>query len=293
MYVVRDLNREDKMPEGDTLYRTARTLARAFEGRVVTAFRSTFSKLLRFNDDTPLVGQTITHIESRGKYLLIHFSSGSTLVTHMLMNGSWHIYRPGERWHKPSAQMRIVIETSDYIAVGFQIPVAEMHTADSLRRHPRIPALEHDVLRPEFDLDTAVAKLLALPNEEIAEALLDQRITAGVGNEFKSETCFVARVHPFERISALSRARLEEIVATAQRLLHANILDTPSANNAAWRRTTHAMSPDKSVWVYERTGQPCRICSTPILRRLQGPNARATYWCPLCQPLLDNTSIDS
>jgi endonuclease-8 len=293
MYVVRDLNREETMPEGDTLYRTARTLTRAFEGRVVTAFRSTFPKLLRFNDDTPLVGQTITRIESRGKYLLIHFSGGGTLVTHMLMNGSWHIYRPGERWHKPSAQMRIVIETSDYIAVGFQIPVAEMHTADSLRRHPRIPALEHDVLRPEFDLDTAVAKLLALPNEEIAEALLDQRITAGVGNEFKSETCFVARVHPIERISALSRARLEEIVAAAQRLLHANILEAPAAPPRAWRSTTHSIGPTANTWVYERTGQPCRICSTPILRRLQGPNARATYWCPLCQPLLDNTSIDS
>jgi len=193
------------MPEGDTIFRTARTLARAFEGRVITGFRSTYPLLTRFDDDTPLTGQTVVRVEPRGKFLLIHFSGGGTLVTHLLMSGSWHIYRHGERWQKPQAQMRIVIENSEFVAVGFKVPVAEMHTAESLRRNKRIPSLDRDVLREEFNVNAAVERLLAMPNKEIAEALLNQRITAGVGNEFKSEICFVARINPFEHIAALKR----------------------------------------------------------------------------------------
>jgi endonuclease-8 len=278
------------MPEGDTIFRTARTLGRAFEGRVITGFRSTYPMLTRFCDDTPLIGQTVERIEPRGKFLLMHFSGGGILVTHLLMNGIWHIYRHGERWQKPAAQMRIVIENSEFVAVGFKIPVAEMHTTASLRRHPRIPALERDVLRAEFDLDAAVDRLVASPHEEIAEALLNQRITAGVGNEFKSEICYVARVNPFERVDALSRQRLAEIVTVAQQLLHANIQEDSGQQMLTyagrWRRTTHASDPKESVWVYCRAGDPCRTCNEPIYRSLQGPNARATFWCPGCQPML-------
>src|ERR1017187_3809710 len=134
------------MPEGDTIFRTARALGRALTGKPITGFRSTYPLLTRFNDDTPLMGQTVEQVESRGKWLLIHFSGGGTLATHMLMSGSWHIYRPGERWQQPRANMRIVIENSEYIAVGFRVPVAEMHTALSLARNPKIPRSEMDVL---------------------------------------------------------------------------------------------------------------------------------------------------
>jgi len=279
------------MPEGDTIYRTARTLGRGFEGRVVTGFRSVLPKLMRANDDTPFIGQIVERVEARGKFLLLHFSSGSILVTHLLMNGIWHIYRHGERWQRPAAQMRIVIENSEFVAVGFRIPVAEMHTAETLRRHPGMPTQERDVLREAFDLEAAVDNLLALPREEIAEALLNQRITAGVGNEFKSETCYVARVNPFERIASLSRERLANILAIAQRLLKANIQEDSSARmftySGRWRRTTHASNPAENAWVYERAGQPCRICGNLIQRSLQGPHVRVTFWCPQCQPMLE------
>ena len=127
------------MPEGDTIFRTARTLHRALAGKAVTSFRSAYALLTRYNENTPLAGQVIERVESRGKWVLIHFSGGGILATHMLMNGSWHIYRPGERWQQPSANMRIVIETSDFVAVGFSVPFAEMHTAQSLARDRRIP----------------------------------------------------------------------------------------------------------------------------------------------------------
>ena len=284
------------MPEGDTIFRTARTLARAFEGRVITGFRSTYPLLTRFDDDTPLTGQTVVRVEPRGKFLLIHFSGGGTLVTHLLMSGSWHIYRHGERWQKPQAQMRIVIENSEFVAVGFKVPVAEMHTAESLRRNKRIPSLDRDVLREEFNVNAAVERLLAMPNKEIAEALLNQRITAGVGNEFKSEICFVARINPFEHIAALKRERLEDAVNTAQQLLKDNVLENSGEQMLTyagrWRRTTHASNPEDHAWVYERAGQPCRRCGERIRRRLQGPNARATFWCARCQPRLDGSDVD-
>ncbi len=101
------------MPEGDTIFRTARTLGRALAGKPVTVFRSTYPLLTRFNDDTPLAGQLVDQVEARGKWLLIHFSGGGTLATHMLMSGSWHIYRHGERWQQPRTNMRIVIENCD------------------------------------------------------------------------------------------------------------------------------------------------------------------------------------
>ena len=151
------------MPEGDTIFRSARTLDRALGGKVVTGFRSQYALLTRFNDETPLAGQTIERVESRGKWLLMYFSGGGILVTHMLMNGSWHIYRPGERWQLAASNMRIVVETEDFVAVGFNVPVAEMHTAQSLAREKRIPTAASDVLGGDFDSNGAVERLLHFP----------------------------------------------------------------------------------------------------------------------------------
>lgn len=277
------------MPEGDTIFRTARTLERALKGRVVTGFRSTFPLLLRCDDEHPFKGQTIDGVEARGKWMLLSFSGGGILATHLRMNGSWSVYRLGERWHRPQREMRILIETAEFVAVGFQVPVAEMHTAASLRRNERIPAVERDVLRAEFDVEAAVERLRALPEEEIGEALLDQRIMAGVGNEFKSEICFEARVHPFALIGGLGEAKLREVVAVAQRLLRANVLEETRERaftyRGAWRRTTHASDPREHAWVYERAGQSCRRCGEEIRCARQGRNARVSFWCPCCQRL--------
>src|ERR1035438_3241563 len=189
------------MPEGDTIFRTARTLDRALNGKVVTGFRSTFPLLTRFDDDTPLQGQTVERVESRGKWLLIHFSGGATLATHLLMNGSWHIYRHGERWQQQRFNMRIVIENSDYIAVGFRVPVAHMHTAQSLARDNRIPCEQIDVLSADFNAAEAERRVQAHDSEEIADVLLHQGVLAGVGNVFKSEICFVTGINPLDRKS--------------------------------------------------------------------------------------------
>ena len=139
------------MPEGDTIYRAARTLQRALAGKVVTRFETVLPKLSRIDEDSPIPGRTVEKVEAQGKWMLMHFSGGLTLLTHMLMSGSWHIYRPGERWKASPRDMRIVIETADMIAVAFRVPVAEFHTAESLRRRSGLNQLGPDVLGESFD----------------------------------------------------------------------------------------------------------------------------------------------
>jgi endonuclease-8 len=284
------------MPEGDTIFRTARALGRALVGRSITGFRSTYPLLTRFDDDTPLIGQLVERVESRGKWLLIHFSGGGTLATHMLMSGSWHIYRPGERWQQPRANMRIVIENSEYIAVGFRVPVAEMHTALSLARNRKIPRSEMDVLSEAFDADAAARRLLAHGDEEIGDVLLHQEVMAGVGNVFKSEVCFVTWMNPFCKVAALTAEQADGLIAAARRLLTANVLEDSGDSIVTYggrkRRTTHESDPGESLWVYGRKGEPCRRCGELIRRRLQGPDARVTFWCPRCQPMPDGSEVD-
>ncbi len=284
------------MPEGDTIFRTARALDRALIGKPITGFRSTYPKLTRFNDDTPLAGQTVERVESRGKWLLFHFSGGGTLATHMLMSGSWHIYQPGERWQQPRANMRIVIENSEYLAVGFRVPVAEMHTAQSLARDCRIPRSDIDVLSDRFDANAAARRLLAHGEEEVGDVLLHQEVLAGVGNVFKSEICFFTGLNPFRKLATITREQADEAVAVAQRLLAANVLEDSGDAIVTYggrkRRTTHESDPGASLWVYGRRGEPCRRCGEPIRKRIQGPDARVTFWCGHCQPMPDGSEID-
>ena len=278
------------MPAGDTIFRTARALRRALMGRPVTRFQSTYPLLTRFHDDEPLTGRMVDGVESRGKWLLIHFSGGATLATHMLMSGAWHLYRPGERWQKPRVDMRILLENAEYVAVGFRVPVAQMHTAQSLVRDRRIPLSSLDVLSAEFDAEAAAERVRACAGEEIGDVLLHQEVLAGVGNVFKSEICFVCGVHPFTRVADLSAVQMDQLIATAQKLIAANVMEDSGERTVTFRglhrRTTHDSDPAESLWVYGRAGEPCRNCGERIERRLQGPDARVTFWCPRCQPFL-------
>jgi len=284
------------MPEGDTIFRTARALGRALAGKQVTGFRSTYPLLTRFNDDTPLAGQTVEQVESRGKWLLLHFSGGGTLATHMLMSGSWHIYRPGERWQQPRANMRIVVENSDYCAVGFRVPVAKMLKPHELARALKIPSPATDVLSEAFDAAGAVRRVLAHRDEEIGDVLLHQEVMAGVGNVFKSEICFVTGINPFCKVAALDLEKVATVVVTAQELMKANVLEDSGDAIVTYagrkRRTTNELDPSASLWVYGRRDEPCRQCGERIRRRIQGPDARVTFWCQRCQPMPGGTDVD-
>jgi endonuclease-8 len=284
------------MPEGDTIFRTARALGRALTDKPVTLFRSTYAMLTRFNDDTPLAGQMVEQVESRGKWLLIHFSGGGTLATHMLMSGSWHIYRHGERWQQSRLNMRIVLENSEYVTVGFTVPVAKMIWKRDLERALRIPPVPIDVLSAEFDASEVARRVAAHGGEEIGDVLLHQEVIAGVGNVFKSEICFVTATNPFCRVAQLDAEKIALLVTASRRLVKANVLEDSGDQVVTYggrqRRTTHESDPAASLWVYGRAGEPCRKCGARIRRRIQGPEARVTFWCQRCQPLPCGSDVD-
>jgi endonuclease-8 len=252
----------------------------------VTTFTSVFPHLTRIDDTIPLSGRTIDRVEARGKHLLIWFSGDLVLRTHMRMHGSWHIYRPGERWQRPRHEMRIVIETDAFQAVAFMVPVAELAASAALERNSPLREIGPDLLSADFDSDEAFSRLRARTGLDIADALLDQSAIAGIGNVYKSETLFASRVNPFTRVVSLSADTVERVVTIAVKLMRANIGASASGGIVTYsglRRTTGRADPSARLWVYGRAGKPCRRCGALIQRRKQGPHARSTYWCERCQ----------
>ena len=274
------------MPEGDTIFRSAQTLHRALAGHAVESFRTVLAQLARVNDDTPLAGRVVERVESRGKHLLIFFSGDLILRTHMRMNGSWHIYRRGERWQAPSAAMRLVIATAEFEAVAFNVPVAEFRTAETLARDRAVQALGPDLLDDAPDAAEALTRLRALGDAPVEDALLDQRVAAGIGNVFKSEVLFEAGVRPATPVSALNDEALTRLLAIARRQLSRNAPRLPARRQfrSQGRNTTGRLNPAESLWVYGRAGKLCLKCAAVIERDQRGEAARLTYYCPVCQP---------
>jgi len=281
------------MPEGDTIFRAARTLHKALASQEVTRFESVFPAVNRIAEDHPIVGRTVESVVSRGKHLLLTFSGDLILHTHMRMNGSWHIYRPGERWQRPAGEMRVLVGTERMLAVGFNVPVAELLTASGLARHPQLRSLGSDLTDPAFDRAEVLTRLRAQGSAAIGDALLNQRVVAGIGNVLKSEILFVAGVNPFTPTASLGDETANRVIDVALKLMTANVRDsTQTLAPGIGRRTTGSMNPHAALWVYGRGGQPCRRCGTAIQSRKTGVDARITFWCRHCQPELDLASGD-
>jgi len=235
-------------------------------------------------------------VSARGKHLLIAFSGDLILRTHMRMNGSWHIYPAGARWHRPAREMRVLVGTHDAVAVAFNVPVAELLTARALARHTQLRALGPDLLsdangargpRAEtFDRPEAIRRLRARGPDAIGDALLNQRVVAGIGNVFKSEILFLAGIDPFTPVARLSDSALNRMVDIAREQLAANVMSaSQTLSPAVGRRTTRSLDPREKLWVYGRGGRRCRRCGATIQSKKTGLDARLTYWCPTCQPL--------
>jgi endonuclease VIII len=273
------------MPEGDTIFRAAQTLNRALSGKTVVRFESMLPLLTRVHEDAPITGRTVDGVSSVGKHLLIRLSNGLVLRTHMRMNGSWHIYRPGERWQRPRRDMRIVLATSDFEAVGFDIPVAEFIEERKLPRHAELRRLGPDLLADDFNEDDAVQRIQARTTMSVGETLLNQRVLAGIGNVYKSEILFACRVHPFATVASLEPETIRLLVRTARKFLRTNVSNSlkPMTTYSGLRRTTGRDDPSERRWVYGRARKACRRCGTAIAVRKHGPDARVTYWCPSCQ----------
>lgn len=265
---------------------------RVLAGHVVTRFETAYAHLDRVNVDTPVAGRTIERIESAGKHHLIVFSGDLILRTHMRMNGSWHLYRQGERWWRGPQAMRVRIDTADWVAVAFNVPVAEFVTPQQLATTDPVAKLGPDLLGREFDRDEAVRRLIASAHQPIAMSLLDQRLVAGIGNVYKSEVLFLSGVNPFTAAGAVPQETLERMMDLARGLLRDNVIDGSSPRIQTYRNlrmTNRASEHDESLWVYGRAGKPCRRCGTAIEMKKMGIEARSTYWCPRCQQSQQST----
>jgi endonuclease-8 len=273
------------VPEGDTVFRAARTLHRALAGKLVVGFTSVLPALTRVHEDAPITDRTIDAVRASGKHLLMELSGGLVLRTHMRMNGSWHIYRRGERWRRPRRDMRIVIATADFEAVAFNVPEAEFVGREALARHDDLRRLGPDLLSDSFDAGEALRRMRARAGSAVADVLLNQRVLAGIGNVYKSEVLFACGVYPFTPTAALDDDTLNRIIETARRFLTLNVREgvAPMTRYTGYRRTTRRDDPKERLWVYGRARLPCRRCGTPIAVMKTGLDARLTYWCPSCQ----------
>ncbi len=262
------------MPEGDALYRFARRVGEALEGRVIIGARAhgpgPVPQVHR------LVGAICKRVASRGKNLLIEFDNGLLLRGHLRMYGTWHVYRPGERWSRPGAEARLVLETAESVVVNFSAPVIEMLETRALAVHAPVAKLGPDLLSDDFDPAEALRRLREPLRAEmtIGDAIMDQQVMAGVGNIWKHETLFRCGLYPWTRVRELDDATLLEVIETAQHLLRASV---GKVNRWGFVRRP-------SMYVYQRAGQPCRRCGTTLQSRRQGIDIRFTTWCPRCQP---------
>ncbi|MCX5400168.1 Fpg/Nei family DNA glycosylase [Streptomyces sp. NBC_00102] len=261
------------MPEGDTVARTAKHLHAALAGRVLT---HADLRVPRFAT-ADLTGRTVLDVTPRGKHLLTRLEGGLTLHSHLRMDGAWRIFAPGERWRGgPAYEIRAVLGNTDHTAVGYRLPVLELlRTPDEEKV---VGHLGPDLLGPDWDADRALANLLAESDRPLGEALLDQRNLAGIGNVYKCELCFLARVTPWLPVGELPESLLPRLVGAAARLLDANRDRTTRTTTGRVAALSRAREP---VYVYGRAGRPCLRCRTPVRKADQVD--RPTYWCPHCQ----------
>ncbi len=261
------------MPEGDTVWRTARALDAALSGRRLVATDLRVPQLATVD----LAGAPVVSTVARGKHLLTRIepagAPGVTLHTHLRMEGSWHLLAPGARWSRPAWTARVVLRAAEVVAVGFDLGVVELvatSAEDTIVGH-----LGPDLLGPDWDPAEAVRRLRREPVRTVHEALLDQRLLAGIGNMYAAELCFLSGLAPTRPVGQVPD--LPRLVARARQVLHVNAQRAVQSTTGDLRERT---------WVYGRDGRPCRRCGTRVRRGELGAEGRerVTFWCPRCQP---------
>lgn len=262
------------MPEGDTVWNTARALERALTGETLTGSDFRVPRLAT----TELTGWAVASSASRGKHLLLRLTrpgrAPHTLHSHLRMDGTWRTYTAGQRWTgRPPHLIRVVLRTARSVAVGYHLH--ELTLVPTAEEERLVGHLGPDLLGDDWDAAEAVRRISAKPDATIAEALLEQRNLAGVGNIYKAETLFLRGLWPWTPVAAVHD--LTGIVTTAQKLV--------ASNRGRWTRTTTgSLRKGETSYVYGRRAQPCRRCGTAIRKAEQ--DERVTYWCPRCQPAL-------
>ena len=254
------------MAEGDSILRTARRMEAALAGEPVSV-RTPGPRRPEGLAPESINGLVLEGAESRGKHLLLHFAQDLLLHSHLGMHGGWHFYRAGERWRRPASQAWIALAAEGSEAVNFRGTFMRIGRRGRLLRDPRLVRLGPDILAEDFEPAAAIARMRGTNQGiELGEALLGQRLVAGIGNIFKSEGCWAARVDPQRHLESLGDDELAGVLGATRELM----LEAVDSGR-------------QPKGIYRRAGEPCPRCGTPIRSRAQGDNARTTYWCPGCQ----------
>jgi endonuclease-8 len=239
------------MPEGDALHRAAERLC-VLEGDVIAA-EAPHPRAAALGVAERIDGRRLERVEAVGKNLLLTFEGGVVLRSHLRMRGRWHVQPAGggivgKPW--------LVLRGQRWEAVQRNGPVLEWGTRAVARFGP-------DIMADPPDLDAMLTRLrTAEQSREIGDALLDQRLVAGIGNLWRAEALFRAGVSPWDRLDEVSDEQIRGVLGEAAGAMRA---------------------PRRRRFAYRRAGLPCRRCGARILSRPQGDNARIAYWCPTCQ----------
>jgi endonuclease-8 len=257
------------MPEGDTIHHAATVIRPVLEGRVPEEIRTPQRRHDRDGWPARLRGRAVHRVEARGKHLLLHFEGELVVHSHLRMTGAWAVYRAGERWRRSPRRAWLVLACGGREVVQFDGPLLELLTEARTRGDQRLRGLGQDILGERFD-EPLLLRMLREddPTRAVGDALIDQRTVAGIGNIWKSESCFAAALDPFRALARTADAELLAAVRYAREHMAQSARDGYEARPRA---------------VYGRPGEPCPRCGAPIRSAGQGEQNRTTYWCPGCQ----------
>ena len=258
------------MPEGDTIRTAANRVGAALVGHEIESIETPHPRFGKDRWAEKLAGRGVRAVDAHGKHLLIRFEGGLTIHSHLRMTGAWGVYPRGRRWHRGGHRAWLVIRTTDNEVVQFDGPVLELMTDGRTRFDPRIARLGPDVLADEFDEAACIRRLREDDQTRtLGDALLDQRIVAGIGNMWKAEGSWRAQIDPWRRLHDVADEDVLSIIREVRPPMLQSVQD--------------GFPKSEVLFVYKCAGTRCPRCGTKIQARGQGDDNRITYWCPGCQ----------
>jgi len=270
------------MPEGDTIHSAAQRIRAVLVGREIVEIETPQRRHALDRWPERLEGKGVRAVDAHGKHLFIRFDGDLTLHSHLRMTGRWQIQPRGQRWRRARRRAWLVIRTDEHEVVQFDGPVLELMRDSRTRFDQQLAALGPDLLGERFDETEFLRRLRADDQSRgIGDALLDQRTCAGIGNVWKAEGCFLARIDPWRPLAQVSDDEALAIVRAVRPLMQLSV--ERGGRIVTYEPQRPGARGDTRMWVFERSGLPCRVCDTPIRARGQGDDNRTTYWCPRCQ----------
>jgi endonuclease-8 len=258
------------VPEGDTIHYAANRMRPVLAGHVPDELLTPHARFARDRWPERLKGSEVKAVDARGKHLMIRFANGLTIHSHLRMSGSWQIHAIGERWRRQPRRAWLVLRRGDREIIQFDGPVLELMPDPRTRLDQRIAGLGPDVVAPApFDEARYLKRLREDdPTRPIGDALLDQKIVAGMGTVWRTEACWRAQIDPWRPTASLGDEDALRLCAVVRPFMQQSATDG---------------FQNRHVQCYGKGGTPCPRCRAIINSGTQGDDNRLLYWCPACQ----------